>query len=196
MAQRLYQIEPVFRAVLDKCALLLRPHMEKPLLEIIFSSDAVTGQEKRSPLDETVNTQPALFAVEYALYELWKSWGITPSAVLGHSVGEYVAACVAGVMSLEDGLQLIAARGRMMQSLPGNGAMIAVLASEELVRSEIDPYKAQVSIAALNGPDNLVISGRKAEIDAIAANLNAKGLKDTGIGRFARLSFTVDEPNP
>ena len=128
MSQGLYDVSPVFRAALDRCAELLTPHLERPLLEVMFPAP---GQP--TPLDETAYTQPALFAVEYALTELWRSWGVTPNAVMGHSVGEYVAACVAGVLNLEDALRLIAKRGRLMQSLPPGGAMAAIFAPEERV---------------------------------------------------------------
>ena len=87
-----------------------------------------------SPLDETQFTQPALFAIEYALSELWRSWGVQPTFVLGHSVGEYVAACVAGVFSVEDGLALIAERARLMQAQPSGGRMAAVMAPAKLCR--------------------------------------------------------------
>ena len=120
-----------------------------------------------SPINETAYTQPALFALEYALTELWRSWGVTPSVVMGHSVGEYVAACVAGVFSLEDGLKLIAARGRLMQALPHDGAMAAVFADKRHVDEAISTYLNEVSIAAINGPENIVISGRDEAVQAI-----------------------------
>ena len=109
MGRELYQTQPTFRKTMDRCAELLRPLLDRPLLEVMF--------ETGDALNQTIYTQPALFALEYSLCELWKSWGVEPSAVLGHSVGEYVAACVAGVFSLEDGLKLIAARARLMQGL-------------------------------------------------------------------------------
>jgi acyl transferase domain-containing protein/thioesterase domain-containing protein len=105
MGRELYETQPVFRGVLEQCASILAPLLEKPLLEVLYGSDS------EGLLRETAYTQPALFAVEYALAKLWESWGIRPSALLGHSVGEYVAACVAGVFGLEDGLKLVAARG-------------------------------------------------------------------------------------
>ena len=113
MGRVLYDTQPSFRKALKRCEEILRPHLEQPLLSVLYPE---AGQS--SPLDETAYTQPALFALEYALAELWQSWGIKPAFVMGHSVGEYVAACVAGVMSLEDGLALIAARARLMNELP------------------------------------------------------------------------------
>ncbi|MFM6308478.1 MAG: acyltransferase domain-containing protein, partial [Dolichospermum sp.] len=107
--------------------------------------------DKQSQLDNTAYTQPTLFAVEYALAQLWQSWGIKPDILMGHSVGEYVAATIAGVFSLEDGLKLIAHRGRLMQALPENGEMVAVLASEKEVLSVISATE-KVSLAAINGP--------------------------------------------
>jgi acyl transferase domain-containing protein len=124
MGRTLYETQPVFRDALDRCSALLEPYLERPLLSVIFSDNGTNPQS----LDETSYTQPALFALEYGLAELWRSWGIEPSAVMGHSAGEYVAACVAGVFSLEDGLKLIARRGRLMGSLPAGGGMAAVIA--------------------------------------------------------------------
>jgi Acyl transferase domain. len=111
MGQRLYQTQPVFRRAIDRCAELLRPWCDVPLGELLFDSEA-------DRLDQTCYTQPALFCLEYALAELWQAQGVRPDAVVGHSVGEYVAACVAGVFSLDDALKLLAARARLMQALP------------------------------------------------------------------------------
>ncbi len=128
-------------------------------------------------LHQTAYTQPALFAIEYALAELWRSWGITPSFVMGHSIGEYVAACVAGVFSLEDGLKLIAARGRLMQALPLNGSMAAVFANEETVRKTILPYLDKVDVAAINGPANIVISGEREAVNEILRKFESEDVK-------------------
>ena len=128
-------------------------------------------------LDQTGYSQPALFALEYALAELWRCWGVEPSAVMGHSVGEYVAACVAGLFSLEDGLKLIAERGRLMQALPSGGRMAAVFADATMVTRAIGPYARSVSIAAINGPDNTVISGVGADVQIILDRLLAEGIE-------------------
>src|SRR5690606_19965738 len=104
-------------------------------------------------------------------------WGVQPAVLVGHSIGGYVAACVAGVFSLEDGLKLIAARGRLMQALPQNGAMAAVFAPQEQVQATLAPYAERVSIAAVNGPENVVISGEETAVAAILDTLTARGLK-------------------
>ena len=114
MGRELYESQPVFRRSLDECAELLKGKLEKPLLEVLWGGSTEL-------LEQTAYTQPSLFSIEYALSELWRSWGIEPGAVLGHSVGEYVAACVAGMCTLGEGLQLIAIRGRLMQAAKGRG---------------------------------------------------------------------------
>ncbi len=173
MGRQLYDTQPTFRAALDRCAGLLAPHLDRPLLEVMFADKAAGAL-----LHQTACTQPALFALEYSLCQLWKSWGIEPAAVLGHSVGEYVAACVAGVFSLEDGLRLIAARGRLMQALPQGGAMAAVLAGPEQVGEAIAEWGKRISIAAYNGPRNTVISGEEQAVEAALARF-AKGDVDS-----------------
>ncbi len=172
MGLRLYDTSPTFRKALDRCAELLRPHLDRPLLSLLYSPE---GQE--ALLDRTIYTQPAIFALEYALYELWSSWGLQPSFVMGHSVGEYVAACVAGIFSLEDGLRLIAERGRLMQAEPPGGRMLAVRAREEQVRAAIEPFTRTVSIAANNGPRNFVISGMAPDLETAAKRLAADGVQ-------------------
>src|SRR5947209_4191195 len=159
MGRELYNTQPTFRQILDRCAEILKPYLEQPLLAVLFPEPGVS-----SPLDETAYTQPALFALEYALAELWRSWGIKPDAVLGHSVGEYVAACVAGVFSPEDTLKLIAERGQLMQSLPRDGEMAVVFASEARVAEDLSLFLDNVSISGVNGPENTVISGARESV--------------------------------
>jgi acyl transferase domain-containing protein/NADPH:quinone reductase-like Zn-dependent oxidoreductase/NADP-dependent 3-hydroxy acid dehydrogenase YdfG/acyl carrier protein len=172
MGQKLYQTQAKFRQIIEQCDQILQPYLDKPLLEVLYPQPGTN-----SPIDNTAYTQVALFALEYALYQLWQSWGIKPDVVMGHSVGEYVAACVAGVFSLEDGLKLIAARGRLMQALPENGAMVAVMATAEQLQPLLAAYKEKVAIAAVNGPQSLVISGEKSAISAITSQLETAGIK-------------------
>jgi acyl transferase domain-containing protein/SAM-dependent methyltransferase len=174
MGRQLYDTQPTFRKALDECAELLRPHLERPLLEVLYP-----GHGQSSPLDQTAYTQPALFALEWSLAQLWRSWGLEPAAVLGHSVGEYAAACVAGVFSLEDGLRLIAARGRLMQALPQGGAMAAVRASHERVRRALIGHTDRASIAAVNGPQDVVITGEAAAVKQVLRALEAEGIAAT-----------------
>jgi len=172
MGQQLYETQPTFRHTLERCDEILRPYLDKPLLKVLYPDNDLASE-----LDETAYTQPALFALEYALAKLWQSWGIEPDVVMGHSVGEYVAACIAGVFSLEDGLKLIAERARLMQALPQDGKMVSLLATEEQVMAAIQPYTDKVSIAAFNGPDSLVISGQREAINAICTTLETDGIK-------------------
>ncbi len=162
MGRVLFETQPSFRASLETCNEILKSYLEKPLLDVIFPDHSDSGL-----IHETAYTQPALFALEYALANLWMSWGVRPDYVMGHSVGEYVAATVSGVFSLEDGLKLIAARGSMMQSLPHDGDMAVVFAAEDIVRKAVESFKDDVSIAGVNGPENTVISGRKAALHRI-----------------------------
>jgi acyl transferase domain-containing protein/acyl-CoA synthetase (AMP-forming)/AMP-acid ligase II/acyl carrier protein len=171
MARQLYDTQPTFRQTLDLCDQLLLPYLEQPLLSVLYPA---VGSE--SSLHETAYTQPALFALEYALAELWRSWGIKPDIVIGHSVGEYVAACVAGMFSLEDGIKLIATRGKLMQELPQNGSMVVVFANPDHVRPFLQDFHGQVTIAAINGPQNTVISGDHAALQVILERLEAEDL--------------------
>lgn len=174
MGRGLYETEPIFRAALDRCADLLAPTLSPRLLSIMFDTDS-------GLIEQTACTQPALFALEYALAELWQSWGVQPTILMGHSVGEIVAACVAGVFSLEDGLNLVAARGRLMQALPhaSRGAMVSVMSNESRVRKAMAPYPqgAGVSIAAVNGAESVVISGKEELVQIVVAQLAAEGVK-------------------
>ena len=172
MGQELYQTQPVFRAALEECAKILEPFLAKNLIEIIYAENP-----QHNLLDETQYTQPAIFALEYALAKMWLAFGITPDVVMGHSVGEYVAATIAGVFSLEDGLKLIAHRGKLMQTLPDNGSMFAVLADKATVEQIIAPHQTTVSIAAINGDQNIVISGENQAIVQVIDKLESQGIK-------------------
>lgn len=177
MGAELFETEPVFRRAMEECAELLKAELELPLLDVLWGPSSDT-------LRETAYTQPALFAIEYAIANLWRSWGVEPAAVLGHSVGEYVAACVAGVFSLADGLKLIAARARLMQSASGRGAMAAVMAGEERVREALEGIEGRVSIAAFNAPQSIVISGYEEELVIAEQRLQSGGT------RVSRLSVS------
>ncbi len=169
MGAGLYRSEPVFREAIDRCASVLAPEMD---LRAVLHEEA-----SASLLSQTRYTQPALFALEYALVQVWQEWGIVPDVVLGHSLGEEIAACIAGVYSLEDGLRLVSTRARMMQALPQDGAMAAVFAARDLVAEAIAPFADRVSIAALNAPDKTVVSGERAAVESIAAALAGRGIE-------------------
>ena len=161
MGQRLYASEPVFRAALDRCAELLEGRLDRPLLDVLF---AAPGSADAARLDETAYTQPALFSLGYALFEQWTAWGVAPSALLGASVGEYTAACAAGVFTLEDALRLIATRGRLMQALPEGGGMAAVIAPQAWVLDAIAPFADSLSVAAVNAATEVVVSGAMGDL--------------------------------
>ncbi|TAN66396.1 MAG: type I polyketide synthase [Methylobacter sp.] len=169
MGEDLYRTQPVFRLAIDDCAHCIDPLLGRSLTALLFDTDS-------ADLHETMYTQPALFALEYALAQLWLSWGIQPDTVTGHSVGEYVAACIAGVFSLEDGIKLITARARLMQALPRNGAMAAVFADAERVAQAIaaNPLTA---IAAVNSRSETVISGESQAVQSLLKHLTEAGIR-------------------
>jgi len=172
MGRQLFEEQPVFRAALERCAQVLDAELGMPLLELLYPAEGVP-----SLLDQTRYTQPALFALEYALACLWQAWGVSPSIVIGHSVGEYTAACLAGVLSLEDALRLIAERGRLMQSLPEGGTMAAVFAPLADLTPLLSDYRATVSVAAVNAPGQTVISGAARDVAAICESLAGRGVR-------------------
>ncbi len=176
MGRELYDTQPTFRQTLEACDECLRPHLEYPLLDVLYPDRPSASDLPAALIHETAYTQPSLFALEYALATLWQSWGVRPDLMLGHSVGEYVAACVAGVLSLPDALRLIAERGRLMQALPRNGAMMAIRADEARVTEAVAPYAATVSLGAINGPSSVVISGEAQAVQAIGEQLAADGI--------------------
>jgi acyl transferase domain-containing protein len=169
MGRQLYETHPEFRQIMQRCDELARPYLEQPLLEVMYPEKEGTGR-----LQDTMYAQPALFALEYGLAQLWRSWGIEPAVVLGHSVGEYVAACVAGVFSVEDGIRLVAERGRLMQGLPQTGVMAAATAGEEEVRAALSGYEDRVAIAAVNGAENTVISGEREAVEEALKKLGGE----------------------
>lgn len=170
MGKGLYETEPLVRKTLDQCQEILRPLLEHPLLEVMFDPD------KADLLNDTRYAQPAMFALEYALAELWKSLGVTPIAALGHSLGEMSASCVAGVFSLEEGLALVAERARLMQSM-SPGAMAAVFASQADVTEILASSGVQFDFAALNGPAEVVISGAASAIEEVQRVLESREIR-------------------
>ncbi|NEU77740.1 type I polyketide synthase [Nostoc sp. UIC 10630] len=171
MGKELYQTEPIFREQVDHCCLLLEPNLGLDLRSVIYPHES----EKQVPeqLKQTSLAQPALFVIEYALAQLWMSWGISPQAMIGHSIGEYVAACLAGVMSLEDALTLVAVRGRLMQQM-STGAMLSVSASAAEVKTFLNE---DLALAASNAPSLCVVSGSYDAVDKIAEKLTGKGIE-------------------
>jgi acyl transferase domain-containing protein/acyl carrier protein len=172
MGRELYEAEPVFRRALERCDAALGSTLGIPLLSVLWPAP---GEPAR--IDDTAYTQPALFALEYALTELWASVGVTPDAVLGHSVGEYAAACAAGVFSVEDGVRLVAERGRLMQATSDDGAMAALFTDEAEVAPAIAPYARDAAIASVNGPAETVVSGRRPAIERIVETFARRGVK-------------------
>ena len=173
MARELFHAEPVFAETVTRCADAVKDILPHPLLDVLFATDRETGERLR----HTSFAQPALFAVEMGLARLWQSWGIEPDVVLGHSVGQYAAACVAGVFSLEDGARLMAERGRMFGSLPEGGRMVAVFADAKHVE-EIAGEFPRVSVGAYNGP-NTVLSGPGEDLEQIVARFGEEGIRCT-----------------
>lgn len=163
MGHGLYADEPVFAAAIDRCEAILDGQIDRRITDVLFADATL--------LDDMRYAQPALFSLQYALSELWASWGVRPNIVAGHSAGEYVAAVVAGVLSLGDGLSLIAARGRLMHSLPDGGEMVALFVDEATVTAAVVGRHMDVGIAAVNGPTTTVISGRRAAVGAVITEL-------------------------
>ena len=168
MGRELYRFQPVFRREFDFCAEAVKAETGFDLREILYSPNG-----EASLLNQTAVAQPALFSIEYALARMWETWGVKCDSAIGHSIGEYVAACLAGVFSPEDALRLVAARGRIMQAMPPGG-MLAVPLTEPELRRLID---GRVSLAAVNAPSLCTVSGADADLAALEAQLQARGIE-------------------
>jgi acyl transferase domain-containing protein/acyl carrier protein len=190
MARELFDTESVFAETVTQCAEAIDEILPRPLLEVLFAPD--TDDEAAETLRHTSFAQPALFAIEMGLARLWQSWGIEPDVVLGHSVGQYAAACVAGVFSLEDGARLLAERGRLFGNLPDGGRMVAVFADAQQVERVADEFP-QISVAAYNGP-NTVLSGPAGDLDQIVTKLTDDGLRCTWLDTSHAFHSEMLEP--
>ncbi|GAA1507219.1 hypothetical protein GCM10009677_44740 [Sphaerisporangium rubeum] len=184
MGQEL-RAEPAYREAIEEVAALMDPLLDEPLAAVLDRPD-----EESSPLHRTGNTQPALFAVEYALARMWLSWGVRPAAVTGHSVGEITAACVAGVLTLPDAVRLIAVRGRLMQALPPGGVMATLVCDEERAARAVKGLEHLVSVAAVNGPADTVVAGPEREVAAVVERLAGEGVKH----RLLKVSHAFHSP--
>jgi thioester reductase-like protein len=172
MGAEIYQTEPVFREHLDYCATQLRTYLELDIREVLYpKAEAKDIAAKR--LEQTCFAQPALFAIEYALAKLWMSWGVQPKAMIGHSLGEYVAACLAGVFDVETALSLVAARGRLMQGLPA-GAMLSVRLAPEKLQAWLS---SRLDLAAHNAPALCTVSGPTEAIEDLERRLKEAGVE-------------------
>ncbi|WP_260956329.1 type I polyketide synthase [Pseudomonas citri] len=180
MGKDLYAHNEVFRASLDRCDAIARSCMGVSLLSILYPS----AKDDAGLLDQTRYAQPALFALEYSLAQVWLSLGVVPDILLGHSLGEFSAACVAGVFSLEDGMSLVAERGRLMQALPRDGGMSAITLQRDALERLLAEHAIDLSIAAINGPENVVVSGALIELDRL------HGVLDTRQTRYTRLNVS------
>ena len=173
MARETYENEPVFRSQVDRCAELLQPMLGLDLRTLLYPDEG-NVEFAEQELTKTQFAQPALFVIEYALAKLWGEWGIHPKAMAGHSIGEYVAACLAGVFSLEDALQLVTTRGRMMQAMPA-GSMLGVLLPHDELLALLESSD-KLSLAAANAPSAAVVSGPTEEIDAFEKKLESQDI--------------------
>lgn len=171
MGRQVYESEPLFRREVDRCCEILRPHLREDLLPLLYPPQDPSESE-RSRFTNTILAQPAIFTIEYALAQLWISWGIQPQGMLGHSVGEFVAACLAGVFSLDEALAIVAARGRMMQEIEPGG-MLSVRLPEAEIRPRLD---GRLAIAAVNAPSLCVVAGPFDALASLETELTSAGV--------------------
>ena len=167
MGRDLYETQPNFKHWIDQCEQILSKHCDIPLTKLLFESDDEI-------LSQSLYTQPSLFCLEYSLAKFWQSLGIHPSILIGHSLGEYVAACIAGIFSLEDAIAIICKRASLMQALPQDGAMAAISTSADSLATILRDYKDTISIAAINSSQICVISGKRASVEKIILQLNSQ----------------------
>lgn len=171
MGKELYQTEPIFRDQVKRCCEILIPHLGLDLCSVIYPNES-EKESAAKKLKQTCLAQPALFVIEYALAQLWLAWGISVQAMIGHSIGEYVAACLAGVMTVEEALALVAARGRLMQQLK-SGSMLSI----PLPEAEIKPLLGELSLGACNAPNSCVVSGTIQAVDTLKNKLSSLGVE-------------------
>lgn len=204
MGQPSYAAWPVFRDALDAALAELNLHLERPLQALLW---AAPDSPEAALLDETAYTQPAMFALQWALAALWRSFGVQPDLLVGHSIGEIAAACVANVLSLRDAARLVCARGRLMQQLPRGGAMFSIAAPDVEVAAALEEHAGFLSIAAVNGPSATVISGEELRASAVAQRFAERGastqrlpvshafhspLMDSMLGELRRVAETLE----
>ena len=172
MGLELYRHEPVYARAIAECSEILWPILGASLEDMLFGPTP-------DPLRDIVTAHTATFATQYALSQVWAAWGVTPAAVIGHSLGEFAAAQAAGAVALEDALTLVATRAQLLQSIEGDGVMFAAQARHDVVEAAITPWRADLSIAAINAPTNIVVSGRRVAAAAAAKHLTEAGIKCT-----------------